>query len=541
MTTRIFDPILSNSESADFEAAYFAHSGRTPRGVIDAIGAKIAEEFVGEFGRFLRADSDVLAVVGSGNNAADAMAFLAKLREKADFGKLVLCVPSPEKLREEPLFYFDKLAARGDTQIVYDVEKVAQKKFALAVEGLAGMSFKPPMRGGMRKKIEFLNSVEADVKVSIDLPAGLSDDARQSPAIFKADATYATAIAKNALFMRSAREFVGRVRYIDAGFFNGANAAKAGSAASIAATDNQPPKAARFIVRQNALVPLAKLRPSVSDKRSFGRLLIVSGSRKYAGAALLNARAAIRAGCGFVFACVPEEFKPAFCAAEPSVIWLGCETDESGALALENFGEINAIARGADALLCGSGLTTSRESAALVGELLKSNPALPAVLDADAISKNLLQSEAVKNRGGALAITPHEGEFLRIAPDASDESLLNAAKEYGCAVMLKSNITRVGDGGKIVYSTRGSPALARAGSGDILCAVAAALLANKTLFENVESYGGEAKNARAVAACAIAAQWLGLAAERTAARSGETPLASSDIIGVLPEIPAIIK
>ena len=104
MTTRIFDPILSNSESADFEAAYFAHSGRTPRGVIDAIGAKIAEEFVGGFGRFLRADSDVLAVVGSGNNAADAMAFLAKLREKADFGKLALCVPSPEKLREEPLF-----------------------------------------------------------------------------------------------------------------------------------------------------------------------------------------------------------------------------------------------------------------------------------------------------------------------------------------------------------------------------------------------------------------------------------------------------
>ena len=176
----------------------------------------------------------------------------------------------------------------------------------------------------------------------------------------------------------------------------------------------------------------------------------------------------------------------------------------------------------ATALLCGSGLSDSPETLALLCEILKSASDLPAVLDADAIRKQT--AEVLPARNAPALLTPHEGEILRIARDASDESLLDACKKYSCAVALKSSATRISDGSKIVYQTRGSPALARAGSGDILAGLAGSLIANKSHgFENAALEAG---------ICASA--WLGLAAENAAAKLGETALATSDIIKYLP-------
>ncbi len=502
MNTEIFAPVLTNAQSADFERAYFAETKTSPREVIANVGAKIARCFSEEFGAFSADGKPILAALGSGHNAADALAFLLALEPK---NKIVLLAPPREKLKPDTLFYLEELEKSADTVFAASAGDVEQTRFALVVEGLSGMSYRPPMRPDMREKIEFLNAAEADLKISIDVPAGVCDTPEADAPRFRADATYATAIAKQCLFEN--KEEVGRVRFIDVGFFQ-----------------NSRPQTHRFAVAQNALDVLAKPRPSVSDKRAFGRLLAVSGSETYAGASLLNAKAAIRGGCGFVYACAPENFKPAFCAAEPSVIWLECSSDENGAHALENFSAINAIARNADAIVCGSGLTRSRESAVLVREILKNNPDLPAVIDADAITAETL--ETAKSRNAVSVITPHEGEFLRIAPDVSDNSLLECAKKYGCVIMLKSNITRICDGENIAYSTRGSPALARAGSGDILCALAGALLANKNLRRTLA--GSELENAAACAA--LAAQWLGIAAERATAKASETALAASDII-----------
>ena len=225
-----------------------------------------------------------------------------------------------------------------------------------------------------------------------------------------------------------------------------------------------------------------------------------------------------------------EDFKPAFCASEPSVIWHACTIDENGSIALENFSEINALAKLADAILIGSGLTNSPETVALVKEILKNNKNLPTVLDADAISKDVLEN--ITEHTAPVIITPHEGEFLRIATDVSDNTLLETAKKYSCTIALKSNITRISDGQSIVLSTRGCPALARAGSGDILCALMGSLLANKHLLSSIIT-PTDTNQIVAQKIASIATQWLGETSELIANQYTENVLATSDIINFL--------
>lgn len=509
----IFDPVMANAEAAKFEAEYFARNEASEEQIIERVGEGIARRFLEEFGGLVAPrNPSIFAAVGSGHNAADTLAFLACIAQSRG-AQISLLMPPRQKLRPNTAQMLARLESVCRARIFNTPSEVETKPFDILAEGLAGMGYRPPMRPEMAERINLLNRLEASVKISVDVPAGLSDAPESGAPIFAPDATYATAIAKKCLFEISSRASVGRIRYIDAGFFEGAQG-----------------ESERLIVKESALGALKKLRPANSDKRAYGRLLIVSGSRTYAGAALINAKTAIRAGAGFVYACAPEGFKPAFCAAEPSVIWLDADADETGAIALENFQKINAIARNADAILAGSGLTASRESAVLAAELLKANPDVPAVIDADAICPQVLQT--LPARRAASIITPHEGEFLRCAKDASDASLEEFARRSKCVVALKSSITRISDGARIAYSAAGSPILSRAGSGDALCAIMASMLADKHLQKNLSEAGGTPVSA-AFKTAALACHWLGKTAEMAASEAPEISFASSEIPALL--------
>ena len=274
------------------------------------------------------------------------------------------------------------------------------------------------------------------------------------------------------------RPFAGRIRFVDIGFF------EAGV-----------PDSARAVVLPSISEPLKALRPALSDKRSYGHAFVLAGSRRYPGAALMNVKAALRGGAGLVTAFVPETFAAQFAAAEPSAIWVGCPED-------------------------GSGMTGSAEAAALVAQILKDFPSLPAILDADAISES--SASLLRSRPSPSLLTPHEGEFLRIAPDASDESLIEASEKFGCAILLKSSATRACERGRITYSVRGGPALSRAGSGDLLAGLCCSLAASKK-FESVSL------------AALCASDWLGRASELAARDLTETAMATSDIAAYLPK------
>ena len=499
-------PILSCKKAQDFEEILLQNDNEKSYQAMTRVGENVAKMILQEFGSIIGNAPKILILSGSGHNGGDAILTAKYLSQKLNSPQITLVAPTSNKLKANTVRAIFNL--KKSNQISEfpqeELDKIAHEKFDLILDGILGMSYTPPLREETANLIEKANSISAKLRVAIDIPSGASTT--PNAIVFKADITYATGICKDVLFEDFNRDFVGRVRYVDIGFFD---------------LENKFPEEKNFIVSPKIFDSLTRLRPAICDKRTFGHLFIIAGSRTYPGAVLLAVKSALRSGVGLVSAFVPETLAPMFASAEPSAIWTGCPEDENGAIALESLGIIRARLNSATAILAGSGMTQSAETRVLLAEILKLAPDIPVVLDADAITQDL--AKIISTRNAPSLLTPHEGEILRLAPNALDDSLIEACKKYNCTIALKSSATRVCDGKIIVRQTRGCPALARAGSGDILAGLCGGLMANKSLqFEN-----------RALQCGAIASQWLGIASELIASERGEVALATSDIINYL--------
>ncbi len=499
-----FHPILSLKDSKIFEEKLLGSDTEKSYLAMESAGTGVAEMFLREFANWLPQVPKILVLSGSGHNGGDALIAVREISKKFENAKIFVVAPSEDKLKINTKIALEKL--RKTTSLIEnsqtDFQNISNQKFDVIFDGILGMSYAPPLRDDIAKEIEIANSIDAKIRVAIDIPSGAcgTPSSQHSP-IFKADVTYATGICKNVLFEKFNRNEVGRIRYVDIGFFND--------------TQNFA-NAKKFIASPYSLNFLSTLRPSISDKRTYGHLFIIAGSRDYGGAAMLAVKSALRAGVGLVTAFVPESLAPAFAAQEPSAIWSPCPEDENGAIALESFSQIKAKLNSATALLAGCGITQSRETLALILDVLKSAPDLPVVIDADAIRKETAQ--ALLNRNAPTLMTPHEGEILRITPDTSNDALIEACKKYRTTIALKSSTTRVCDGERIVYQTCGCPAQARAGSGDILAGICGSLMANNSIeFEN-----------RALEVGVLGSMLIGKISERAASKFGEVTLATSD-------------
>jgi NAD(P)H-hydrate epimerase len=179
----------------------------------------------------------------------------------------------------------------------------------------------------------------------------------------------------------------------------------------------------------------------------------------------------------------------------------------------------------ATALVAGPGLGAAEESRVLIGDLLKVST-LPVVLDADALQPAALAALAQKP-GRAAILTPHAGEFARIASrraaDSTTEALRAFCAEHGLTVVLKGPVTRIagGPGREVYHSLCGGPVLARGGSGDLLAGLIGGLLAQTP---------GEPL----LAACR-GTVWHGAAADCLARAHGQTAVRATQLLDFLPE------
>ncbi len=221
-----------------------------------------------------------------------------------------------------------------------------------------------------------------------------------------------------------------------------------------------------------ALLDLVPRRSAKDTKYTSGAVLVVGGARGMTGAACLTALAALRADAGYVTLAVPEDALPAAESLALEPVKIGWRPDDAAEF-------IEAAAERAGALALGPGLGRGEGRAELVQTLL-ARVALPAVVDADALFA--LQPVA---RSHPLVLTPHAGELARLLERDSDwvaahrlEAARAAAKRFQAVVLLKGADTIVAtpDAGTIVCDL-GPPALATAGTGDVLTGIVASFLA----------------------------------------------------------------
>lgn len=257
-------------------------------------------------------------------------------------------------------------------------------------------------------------------------------------------------------------------------------------------------------------VPTLPPRPRDGHKGTFGRVLVIAGSRGMSGTAVLCGSAALKGGAGLVTVMCPESIQDIVAAGNPCYM----TTKLDGAL--------HALA-GADVVAIGPGLGSEPFVAAFV-KMVAMRFSKPIVIDADAL--NAL-SPFEGPRSSPTILTPHPGEFARLRGEptpteheARREAAIAFAKKHHVVLLLKGHRTIVTDGERVFINFTGNPGMATGGTGDVLTGLIAALLGQ-----------GLAPFDAAV----LGAHLHGVAGDLAAKALGEVSMTALDLLQCLPQ------
>lgn len=226
----------------------------------------------------------------------------------------------------------------------------------------------------------------------------------------------------------------------------------------------------------NEMVRLPQ-REQDSHKGDYGKLLIVAGSEGYTGAPVFAAEGALRSGAGLVYLGVPRDVYPMVATRCSSAMPFPLTDDTK---------QLVERARSCDVVLAGPGMGRSLQAQQLVFRLIEEVEG-PLVLDADGLNALEGQTQRLRTRTGLTVLTPHDGEFARLAGCSLPlndrvEQAAELAQDTGCVVVLKGHETLTVDPqGRVWRNTTGNPGMAKGGSGDILAGMIASLLGQKQL------------------------------------------------------------
>lgn len=276
------------------------------------------------------------------------------------------------------------------------------------------------------------------------------------------------------------------------------------------------------VLNHSSVLSVLPDRDPWGHKGTFGKILLLCGSRGYTGAAYLAAMGALRAGAGLTFLGVPESIYAieAVKLNEPVVFPL---PDENGHLGLLSIPEIEKRLPQMDAVLIGCGLGQSTGTLAVVKTVLE-QAKCPVVVDADGINVLQAHKDILRGRKYPTILTPHEGEFLRFGGTIGEDRMASAAyfsREWNCILLLKGHRTCITDGETGYRNETGNPGMAVGGSGDILAGILVSLL-------------GQGLNPLEAAACAA---WLhGASGDLCAEEIGQYGMLPTDMLTRIPRL-----
>jgi ADP-dependent NAD(P)H-hydrate dehydratase / NAD(P)H-hydrate epimerase len=477
-------------------------------------------------------DGAVTVVCGKGNNGGDGLVVARVLRE-AGRPVTVVCVAPPqdytgdaranlERLAGEPPVRLSGAAwtgtetgetgetgSRGAPTAGVDVLAGA----AVLVDALLGTGFQGEPRGAVAEAIAAVNrAVErtgAPV-VSVDVPSGVdASTGVVRGAAVRAALTVSFHAAKPGLWIHPGKAHAGEVQTLDIGIPRGA-----------------PDGASIGLITPSVLEQLPR-RDASSTKFSSGHVLVAGGSRGLTGAPRMAAEASMRAGAGYVTACVPASLQPILAGAGTPELMTRGLPDEDGGLCLDALPDmLEASARGG-ALALGPGLGRS-DGAFAFARALAQQADVAMVLDADGLNAHAGRLGELAAKRAPTVLTPHAGELGRLLERDSAEIererlhyVRSASEQARAVVVLKGDDTLVAaPDGDVAVSPGDSPALATAGTGDVLAGVIAALLA-----QGLDAF-----------TAAAAGVWMHAEAGRQAAHAlgAAEGVIASDVLAALP-------
>lgn len=452
--------IVTAAEMRQIEERIFT-AGMPVAALMEKVARLITDRIISEYlqGNF---SLKIGVLVGSGHNGGDALVVARELHLQGYSVKVCCPFSKFKPLTESHYHYALSLGIPSSDQIntLLDCDVI--------IDGLFGFGLEREITGNLATLIHELNQAQKLV-ISIDLPSGIHTDIGAALGIaIKAKVTLCLGLWKRAFLQDQALEYIGKAKLIDFG---------------IPFTDIQAILGEKPILQRitpewvKAQLPLS--RPPVTHKYQQGHLLLICGSKKYAGGAILTALGARASGVGMVSIAVPESLKPLLVAQVPEALIIGCPETHLGAIQSlpkdVNLGIYDAIA-------FGPGVTLEPQ---VILEAILNTP-VPLILDADGL--NLLAQRGtittLSQRQASTVLTPHTGEFKRLFPENSDSNLdriqavQTAAQQTNAIVLLKGARTAIATPtGSVKIIPESTPALARGGSGDVLTGLLSGLLA----------------------------------------------------------------
>ena len=461
----------------------------------------------------------ILAVCGYGNNGGDGIA-AARILFMEGYSVAIYMVGEKTAATKETKQQL-KIAKKIGVPML---RKVKWEEYTVIIDAIFGIGLSRNITGEFRKIVEDINRSAARV-VAVDIPSGVcADDGRIFGIAVKAECTVTFGYQKTGCLLFPGSEYSGNVFVEDIGFATGGL--------------TEAPNRFYFDESPEALLPL---RLKNSNKGTYGKVLVIAGSKNMSGAAYFAATAAYRMGAGLVRILTAKENREILQRQIPEAILTTYETLEEE-ISEADAESIREAVDWASVIVLGPGLGQSVMSARIVNYVI-GNCKAPLVVDADGlniisrmITERVPEEEGVEGRIRYLAkllpaetiLTPHKKELsvLTGIPLADLVGCLidsSASCTYNNdLIYVKKDVrTIVSFGNSDYINVSGNDGMATAGSGDVLAGMIAGLLAQ-----------GEVPKMAAMAGCFL----HGLAGDVAARKKGPRSMLASDILEAIPDI-----
>ena len=465
--------------------------------LMENAGMRVAEVLEDEF-----EDLDELTVAilcGKGNNGGDGFVIARQLIQKGCF-PFVFLFASEEEVKGDAKTNLNILKALGYPPTVvlnehdWNEEKLELMDADLIIDALLGTGVRPPVQGLYKAVIDSLaDNFPSAAVVAVDVP---------SPGV-KADVTVTFSALKPSLVFYPDCEDAGHVVLADIG-----------NPPDLLENENHT----LFLIEPHAVPP----RALESNKGTYGKVLIIGGSRGKTGAASMAGRAALRAGAGLVTVATAESVLPIIAISMPELMTSPLAETSQGTIANQS---VAALLKDKNVVAIGPGLTTYMETSAFVRRV-GSECRSQMVIDADGLNA-LAGFEG--DLGGAV-LTPHPGEMARLIGKSIEHVTSNRievattfAKTRNAYVVLKGYRTVVAaPDGSVYINPTGNPGMATAGTGDVLTGLVAGILAQEHLGAFIERL-------------CLAVYLHGAAGDCAAEELGEQTMIATDMLRFLPK------
>ena len=458
--------IVTAAQMREIETRIF-NAGMPVAALMEKVGGLISQRLQA----LITPEQCVGILVGPGHNGGDALVIA---RELHFHGYKVWIYQPFSKLKELTSQHFQYAVSLG-IPCYQEISQLPNSDFQ--IDGLFGFGLEREITDSIALAINHFNARNQPI-ISIDIPSGLHTDTGEVlGTAIQANYTFCLGLWKQGLLQEQALPYIGKAELIDFDI----------PLADIHAVIGNIPQIKR-ITKTTALSTLPLPRPLITHKYKQGHLLLICGSQRYAGGAILTGLGARASGIGMLSIAVPESLRMLLVSHLPEALIIGCPETETGAIANLQLPE-NIDINSFTTIACGPGLT--KDSISLLPQIIKCE--CPLVLDADAL--NILAQigtiPTLKPRKSATVLTPHTGEFQRLFPNIAYtdriKAVQTAAQESGAVVLLKGARTAISNpqGSSVWINPESTPALARGGSGDVLTGLLGGLLAqimNKEIF-----------------------------------------------------------